>query len=70
MHFNPTTFSRLLFLLIIVATGLVALVSDILIFSQAVRTAPNKDWTRNGNVIVIGAAYVLVVSPLPTSIYR
>lgn len=57
MHFNPTTF-------IVVTIGLVALVSDTFIFSQVVRTAPNKDWTLKGNGIVIGAAYVLDVSPL------
>lgn len=41
-----------------------SLSSDTFIFSQVVRTAPNKDWTLKDNGIVIGAAYVLDVSPL------
>lgn len=30
----------------------------------AVRTAPNENWTRNGNIISISAVYILVGSPL------
>lgn len=63
LHFNTTTFTRFLYFLIVVLIALIAFVSLIFVFSQAVRTAPNRDWARNVNVIVIGAAYVLVVSP-------
>lgn len=66
-HFNTTTFTRLLYSLIIVVVVLVALVSEFFIFSQAVRTAPNKEWTRDANIIVIGAAYVLIVCLSSTS---
>lgn len=61
LHFNTTIFTRFLYLFTVAVTGLV---SDIFIFSQGVRTAPTKDWTRNGNVIVIGAAYVLIIRSL------
>lgn len=61
LHFNAMKFTQFFYLLIVIIIALVALVSDIVILSQAVRSAPNKDWTRNGNVFAIG---VLVVSPL------
>lgn len=52
----------LLYLLIVVVTALVALVSDIFILLQAVRTAvtaPNKDWTHIGNVIVTASVQIM-----------
>lgn len=53
---------------LVVIIGLVVVVSDIFNLSQAVRTAPNENWTRNGNIISISAAYILVGSPLIRSI--
>lgn len=64
LHLNTLTFTHFLYLLIVGITVRVALVSDIFIISQAVHSAPSKDWKRNGNVIVIGAAYVQAVSSL------
>lgn len=63
---NTSTFTHFLYLLIVGITVRVALVSDIFIISQAVHRAPSKDWKRNGNAIVIGAAYVQAVSSLFT----
>jgi len=31
------------------------------LISQAVRTAPNKSWTKNFNALIIGAAYLVLV---------
>jgi hypothetical protein len=39
-------------------------VSGVFLLSQAVRTAPDRQWTQNGNVFVIGASYLALVSGL------
>ncbi|KXN89857.1 hypothetical protein AN958_04861 [Leucoagaricus sp. SymC.cos] len=48
----------LLVLLTVVATGL----SCAALLSQAVRTAPNRNWTKNFNALVIGASYIVVLA--------
>lgn len=64
LHLNTSTFTHFLYLLIVGIIVRVALVSDIFIILQAVHRARSKDWKRNGNAIVIGAAYVQAVSSL------
>ena len=36
------------------------------LLSQAVRTSPSRNWTRNFNAVVIGAAYAIVVRMMLT----
>jgi hypothetical protein len=48
------------FLLLVFIICLVG-VSGIFLLSQAVRTTPDREWTRNGNAFVIGASYAAVV---------
>lgn len=47
--------------LVLIATFLISL-SCALLLSQAVRTASNRSFVRNFNAVIIGAAYVIVVS--------
>lgn len=46
--------------LVLVLTFFVGLSCAILL-SQAVRTSPNRNWTKNFNAVVVGAAYAIVV---------
>ena len=57
-----TTANRLSYFLLILLTGFLALASCVFLLSQAVRTAPNRDWRNNFNALVIGAMYILIVS--------
>lgn len=54
--FNKLAFVHFLYLLIVAGTGLIALVFDIFIFSQAVRTALTRVWKHDDITIVIGTA--------------
>ena len=63
VRFNEAALPHFLYLFIVLLVALLSLVSVVFLLSQAVRTAPNRNWTKNVNVIVIGAAYVLVVCP-------
>ncbi len=67
-----TTFSRIrvlrvLYLLLITLSVVVIGLSCLLLLSQAVRNAPNRDWTSNINALVVGATYILIVS---TQVYH
>ena len=64
VRFNEAALPHFLYLFIVLLVALLSLVSVVFLLSQAVRTAPNRNWTKNVNVIVIGAAYVLVVCPI------
>lgn len=61
LTFNAAAAARLVYLALVIVTGLLLFVSCVFLLSQAVRTAPNKNWTRNVNAVVIGGAYILVV---------
>ncbi len=61
MHFRPPHLTRLLYLLVVIALSLLLLLSCVFLLSQAVRTSPSRNWTRNFNALVIGAAYTFVV---------
>jgi len=60
MHFRPPHLTRLLYLLVVIALSLLLLLSCVFLLSQAVRTSPSRNWTRNFNALVIGAAYTFV----------
>ncbi|EJD06130.1 uncharacterized protein FOMMEDRAFT_166397 [Fomitiporia mediterranea MF3/22] len=60
-HLNATTFARLTYFIIVIIIALLLLISCIFLLSQAVRTAPNRNWAHNFNALIIGAAYVLVL---------
>ena len=59
---KASTISGLAYIaLVLVLTFFIGL-SCALLLSQAVRTSPGRNWTRNFNAVVIGAAYAIVVS--------
>ena len=65
MRFNLDAYklSHLLYLSIVLLIAFLLLISGVFLLSQAVRTSPNRAWSRNVNALVIGASYVLVVCP-------
>ncbi|KLO20156.1 hypothetical protein SCHPADRAFT_32406 [Schizopora paradoxa] len=52
--------TRVLYLLLVIVLSLLLLLSCVLLLSQAVRSSPNRNWTRNFNALVIGASYAFV----------
>jgi hypothetical protein len=60
-----TTLSRLTHLFLLILIICLVGVSGVFLLSQAVRTAEDRVWTRNGNAFVIGAAYAAVVRSCP-----
>ncbi|KAK2461777.1 hypothetical protein APHAL10511_006240 [Amanita phalloides] len=55
------TMSNVSYALLVLTITTAAALSCTAILSQAVRTAPNRSWSRNLNAVVIGAAYVVVL---------
>lgn len=56
--------ARLSYLTLATLLGVLLLTSSVFLLSQAVRTSPNRNWSKNINALIIGAAYVAVVSGL------
>ncbi|EKM60984.1 uncharacterized protein PHACADRAFT_110950 [Phanerochaete carnosa HHB-10118-sp] len=55
-----STLSGITYIVIVLTLTFFIGLSCAALLSQAVRTAPNKNWTRNFNAVVIGAAYAIV----------
>ncbi|GBE78260.1 hypothetical protein BKA93DRAFT_737475 [Sparassis latifolia] len=57
---GASTLSGISYVLLVLVTAFFAALSCALLFSQAVRTSPHRSWEQNWNVVIIGAAYVVV----------
>lgn len=62
-----STFSELLYVFTVLVTVVAAGLSCAAIISQAVRTSANRSWSNNFNALIIGAAYIVLVSSLARS---
>ncbi|KAJ3528656.1 hypothetical protein NM688_g7967 [Phlebia brevispora] len=58
---GASTASAIAYIVLVLITTFFIGLSCALLLSQAVRTAPNRNWFRNFNAAVIGAAYALVL---------
>lgn len=58
---DARTFSRLLYVFIVLILALLLLISCLFLLSQAVRTSPNHALEKNINALVIGISYIVVV---------
>ena len=59
-HSAPPRGGVVALVLVLVLTFFIGL-SCALLLSQAVRNSPTRNWTKNFNAVVIGAAYAIVV---------
>ncbi|OBZ79217.1 Fruiting body protein SC7 [Grifola frondosa] len=55
-----STLSEISYVILVLLTTFFVALSCALILSQAVRTAPNREWVENFNTVVIGGAYTIV----------
>eukprot|EP00918_Siedleckia_nematoides_P052568 GHVU01114826.1.p1 GENE.GHVU01114826.1~~GHVU01114826.1.p1 ORF type:complete len:245 (-),score=3.08 GHVU01114826.1:35-769(-) len=51
---------QIIYILLVLGTICATLLSCVALLSQAVRTAPNRAWTKNFNALVIGASYIIL----------
>ena len=58
---NTNVLSRVYYIFLLLVIVLIAGLSCVALLSQAVRTAPTQDWSRNFNALVIGVTYSLAV---------
>ncbi|KAI5114588.1 hypothetical protein M0805_006218, partial [Coniferiporia weirii] len=61
LRLSASVFSRLTYLIVVLITAFLLLVSCFFLLSQAVRTSPTRTLVRNANAVVIGGAYILVL---------
>lgn len=57
-----STVSQICYAILVLITTFFVAISCIFLLSQAARTAPNRSFVKNVNAVVIGAAYVILVS--------
>jgi len=62
MPFYPEIIVRFAYVLVVLLTAVVVGFTAIALLSQAVRTAPNRNWAGNVNAAIIGSTYLLIVS--------
>jgi len=55
------TLSEAIYVLLVLLITVAVVLSCSAVLSQAVRTSPSQDWTKNSKALVIGASYLLVV---------
>jgi hypothetical protein len=58
---SKATLSGIAYLALVLLLTFFIGLSCAFLLSQAVRTAPNRNWTRNFNAVVIGATYAIAV---------
>ena len=58
---SKSTLSGLAYVVLVLLLTFFIGLSCAFLLSQAVRTSPSRNWTRNFNAVVIGAAYAIVV---------
>lgn len=59
---RASTISGIAYLAVVLVLTFFIGLSCALLLSQAVRNSPTRNWTKNFNAVVIGAAYAIVVS--------
>lgn len=59
---RTSTLSGIAYALVVLALSFFIGLTCALLLAQSVRNSPTRNWTRNFNAVIVGAAYTIIVS--------